>query len=321
MTTFSYLALLPFGAPPEHRGLCCCHSAFHTSHLTVACDERQVKNVDKCGDRCRTHQGAILILMEAATNEKNIVEASTPEGAVQEMQEPQAHGGSLKRRSYPVYKNFDGQYRKLQELRHRIPEFRDFYIQKRFVGKEKLSAIKIVDQFNELYPHKEGELPFFPNPGMYQRWRKRWDAEQTGLVKTAEVRLAEREEARLINTDDPHPMEILEERVNTLGAELANDAMQTLRETQDREEYFDDEVVVKRKQYALNVFAYITKAAHSKATLDLKRHAEGRETAGFMLDILRRANAGKLSSDEIAVLRGSIRPKQEYGDPVGAGAA
>src|SRR5690606_34814213 len=120
---------------------------------------------------------------------------------------------------------------------------------------------KIVDMFNASTPPGD----FFPQTGMYQRWRKKWDAEHSGLVHTAEERLALREETRLIDPNANPTMTQLEESMHTLGAELANDAMQTLRETQDREEYFDEEVVVKRKAYALNVFAYITKAAHSKA--------------------------------------------------------
>ena len=234
-----------------------------------------------------------------------------------ETQEPQAHGGSLKRKSYPTYAGFDGRFRRLAEVRDRIPAFREFYIEKRYVDKDnKLSAIKIVDQFNELNPPGD----FFPESGMYRRWRNKWDDEAVGLAKTAEIRLAEREERKLIDPEANPTMVQLEESMHTLGAELANDAMTTLRETQDREEYFDDEVVVKRKQYALNVFAYITKAAHSKTALDLKKHGEARETAGFMLDILRRANAGKLSDDELAVLRGSVNV-QPHGETVGTSAA
>lgn len=243
-------------------------------------------------------------------------EYDTEDMGVQESREAQPHGGELKRSKHPTYKGFDGRFRKLAEVRDRIPSFRDFYIEKRFVGNEKLSAIKIVDMFNEITPPGD----FFPQTGMYQRWRKRWDAEHTGLVKTAEVRLAEREEQRLVDPTASPTIYGLEDSMNTLGAELANDAMQTLRETQEREEYFEDEVVVKRKQYALNVFAYITKAAHSRAALDIKRQGEARETAGFMLDILRRANAGKLSNEELALLRGSVRVK-EHGETVGAGAA
>jgi|LSQX01.1.fsa_nt_gb hypothetical protein len=243
-------------------------------------------------------------------------EQNTPEGALQVSQESQPHGGSLKRSKYPTYANFDGRFRKLAEIRDRIPAFRDFYIERRFQTGEKFNAIKIVDMFNAITPPGD----FFPQTGMYQRWRKKWDAEHSGLVHTAEERLAIREETRLIDPEANPTMHQLEESMHTLGAELANDAMQTLRETQDREEYFDDEVVVKRKAYALNVFAYITKAAHSKAALDIKRQGEARETAGFMLDILRRANAGKLSDDELDLLRGSVRTKQ-HGETVGAGAA
>lgn len=222
---------------------------------------------------------------------------------IETSQEPQAHGGSLKRSKFPTYEGFDGRFRKIAELRDRLPAFRDFYLEKRFVGGEKLSAIKIVNMFNAMTPPGD----FFPHATMFARWRKRWDAEQTGLVKSAEVRIKERETKAIVPVEGV-TMDSLESGMNTLGAELANDALQTLRDTQEREDLFDDEVVVKRKQYALNVFNYVVKAAHSKAALDLKRQGEARETAGFMLDILRRATAGKLTEGEMAMLRGSIRP-------------
>lgn len=216
--------------------------------------------------------------------------------------EPQPQGGALKRDKYPKYKGFDGRYRKLEEVRDRIPAFRDFYIKYRFESGVKLSAMKIVDMFNETTPPGD----FFPQPAMYQRWRKMWEAEQTGLIKTAETRLAEREKLSIVSREGA-TMDTLEEGMNSLGAELANDAIQTLRDTQDREEYFDDEVVVKRKQYALNVFAYVTKAAHSKTALKIKMQGEARESAGFMLDLIRRATAGNLSKEEVDMLRGSVR--------------
>ena len=255
---------------------------------------------------------------EITHDSSDMSEHDTPEGALQVSQESQPHGGSLKRSKFPTYANFDGRFRKLAEIRDRLPAFRDFYIERRFQTNdgEKFNAIKIVDLFNAITPPAD----FFPQTGMYQRWRKKWDAEHSGLVHTAEERLALREETRLLDPNANPTMSQLEDKMHTLGAELANDAMQTLRETQDREEYFDDEVVVKRKAYVLNVFAYITKAAHSKTALDIKRQGEARETAGFMLDILRRANAGKLSDDELDLLRGSVRTKQ-HGETVGAGAA
>lgn len=226
--------------------------------------------------------------------------------------EGQPQGGALKRKKYPTYAGFDGRFRKIDELRDRLPAFRDFYIERRFIAGEKLSALKIVDQFNAITPPGD----FFPHATMFARWRKRWDAEQSGLVKNAETRIRERETRAVVPVSEGvvPAMEQLEEGMMTLGAELANDAMQTLRDTQEREELFDDEVVVKRKQYALNVFSYVTKAAHSRAALDIKRHAESRETAGFMLDILKRATAGKLSAEDLATLRGSATRQHAHSD-------
>lgn len=246
----------------------------------------------------------IITFMESSDIETDVEETSELEsGAEKETSlESQPQGGALKREKYPKYKGFDGRFRRLDEVRDRIPAFRDFFIKYRFESGSKLSAMKIVDMFNDITPPGD----FFPQPAMYQRWRKQWEAEQAGLIKTAETRLAERSKFQIINPEGA-TIEKLEDSMTTLGAELANDAIQTLRDTQEREEYFEDEVVVKRKAYALNVFAFVTKAAHSKTALRIKQQGEARETAGFMLDLIRRATAGNLKQEEIDMLRGSVR--------------
>lgn len=254
--------------------------------------------------------------MENLTDTHSQSSESVDNEGIETTLEGQPQGGALKRKKFPTYHGFDGRFRKIGELRDRLPAFRDFYIERRFIAGEKLSAIKIVDMFNAMTPPGD----FFPHATMFARWRKRWESEQSGLVKTAEARIEERESRAVVpvSVGVVPAMEQLEEGMMTLGAELANDAMQTLRDTQEREELFDDEVVVKRKQYVLNVFAYVTKAAHSKQALDLKRHGEARETAGFMLDILRRATAGKLSAEDLAMLRGSAT--REHANPIPASA-
>lgn len=250
---------------------------------------------------------------------ENLIESHSSSSETSELDsredtlEGQPQGGALKRKKFPTYVGFDGRFRKIGELRDRLPAFRNFYIEKRFIGGEKLSAIKIVDQFNATTPPSD----FFPHATMFARWRKRWDAEQSGLVKSAEQRVEVARGRQLVKEAEVYTPETLEQGANSLAAELLNDARETLRDTNEREELFDDEVVVKRKQYVLNVFAYVTKASHSAQALDIKRHAEGRETAGFMLDILRRATAGKLSAEDLATLRGSTN---QHADPVPASA-
>lgn len=272
---------------------------------------------------------------------ENLTDVHEPSSEAEELDsrqdtlEPQPQGGALKRSKFPTYEGFDGRFRRAEEVRERLPAFRDFYMTRMAEAdamglndgeglkggkkKNKLSAIKIVDMFNAQLPEDQTK-DFFPETGMYRRWRKRWDAERDGRLQNAEERV-ERAQKRELMTHTPGTvpsLEHLEDGMSTLAGELANDALETLRDTNEREEYFDDEVVVKRKMYALNVFAYVTKAVHSKQALDLKKHAEGRETAGFMLDILRRATAGKITAEELALLRGSATPVHANSVPTSA---
>lgn len=226
---------------------------------------------------------------------------------IETSQEAQPHGGSLKRQRLPMYTNFDGRYRKTEELRPHLAAFADFFKEKRFhPDGSKYSTLKIVDDFNATLP--EGERTFWPNPSVYARWRKRWEAEIEGRLQDAQTRLANRTQNPLVRMEDGVPTEYtdIEQGAQSLAAELLNDARATLRETNEREEYFDDEVVVKRKMYSLNVFNFVMKAAHTKQAIDLKRHAEGRETANFMLDLMKMARAGKLSTEARTLVRDSL---------------
>jgi hypothetical protein len=249
--------------------------------------------------------------------------------------EPQAHGGKLKRERKPVYKGFEGVWSRMEEMRDRIPAFREFYLERRFAPDgSKVSLIKLVDQFNEITPPGD----FFPQSKALSRWRRDWDAELAGKFKSPEMRLAAKKALEkkggsiaqmLVKIQKGGGKEVaeyvvpeaqqLEEGAATLGEMLLVDAAHTLKDTQEREEVFDDEVVVKRKQYALNVFNFVMKAAHKRHEIDIKRHGEARETASFFVDLLARAQAGKLQEGELEILRGSVKSPVAHGNPVGAG--
>jgi len=98
----------------------------------------------------------------------------------------------------------------------------------------------------------------------------------------------------------------LEAGAKTLGGELLNDALSILKRDQKEEELYEDEVIVKRRNYVLNVYNYITRSAHSKETLRLKSNAEKRETMGFLMDLMSRATAGKMTDENMALLKQSV---------------
>ena len=79
------------------------------------------------------------------------------------------------------------------------------------------------------------------------------------------------------------------------------------RSDQDNEDSYDEEILVKRRSYILNVFNYVTKAVHGKEALKLKSNADKRETFGFLTALINRSTAGKITPDEMQLLKQSIR--------------
>lgn len=309
------------GSTTENTLLCVVDASVHNHHDMICL------LIQGCGIECSD--------MEPEEKVENIVEnVEFSEGdepldeSIEEVDvemEPQAHGGELKRKYKVVYKGFEGKFSRIEEMRTRIPAFREFYLEKRFAPDgTKMSLVRLVDMFNEMTPPHD----FFPQMNAYNRWRRDWDGELIGKFKSPELRLAAKKalEKRGGNNSIAHMLmkikkegsrevaeymvpdaQQLEDGASTLGEMLLFDAAHTLKDTQDREEVYDDEVVVKRKMYALNVFNFVMRSAHKRHEIDIKRHGEARETAGFFVDLLARAQAGKLSTAELEVLKGSVR--------------
>ncbi len=207
------------------------------------------------------------------------------------------------------YEGFDGHYHKLAEIRDLIPQFKAFYYAEKRKDQSR-SAIKIINDFNR----QIAPLTFFPWEKQYRLWRKKWDAE---LLAEAGYLQQQREMRQLIKLQDEQNAVIvpdeyaLERGAHTLAGELLNDAMSLLKRDQDDEESFDDEILIKRRNYILNVFNYVTKAVHGKEALNIKSNAEKRETLGFITALLNRSTAGKITDEEMAILKQSSAPKQE----------
>lgn len=207
------------------------------------------------------------------------------------------------------YDGFDGHYHKIAEIRDLIPQFKAFYYAEKHKDLSR-SAIKVINDFNR----QIAPLTFFPWEKQYRLWRKKWDAE---LLAEAGYLQQQREIKPLIKLQDEQnavivPDEyILERGAQTLAGELLNDAMNLLKKDQGEEDIFEDEILIKRRNYILNVFNYVTKAVHGKEALNLKSNAEKRETLGFLTTLLNRSTAGKITDEEMAILKGSIVPKKD----------
>ena len=208
-------------------------------------------------------------------------------------------------RKFSFYENFDGHYHKINEIRDLIPQFKVFY----YAEKRKdpgWSAIKIINDFNaQIAP-----LTFFPWEKQYRLWRKKWDAELLAIQGYQEqqkevhqlIKVRDEQNAMVVPADDA-----LENGAKTLAGELLNDAMGILKKDQEDEELYEDDIIIKRRNYVLNVYNYITRSAHSKEALRLKSNADKRESMGFLMDLMSRATAGKMTDEELALLKNSSK--------------
>lgn len=208
---------------------------------------------------------------------------------------------------FSFYENFDGHYHKVHEIRDLIPQFKAFY----YAEKRKdpsMSAIKIINAYNaQIAP-----LTFFPWEKQYKLWRKKWDVELMAIQGYQEeqkeirqlIKVRDDQNALTVPSDDS-----LEAGARTLGGELLNDAMNILKKDQEEEDLYEDEIIVKRRNYILNVYNYVTRSTHSKEALRLKSNSEKREAMGFLMDIMSMATAGKLTDEDMELLRQSMSPK------------
>ncbi|OGY40774.1 MAG: hypothetical protein A2570_01450 [Candidatus Brennerbacteria bacterium RIFOXYD1_FULL_41_16] len=210
---------------------------------------------------------------------------------------------------FSFYEGFDGHYHKVGEIRDLIPQFKAFYYAERRKDPSR-SAIKVINDFNgQIAPFK-----FFPWEKQYKLWRKKWDAE---LLAEQGYKQQQREIRQIIKLQDEQKVAIvpdeyaLEVGTHTLAGELLNDAMDILKRDQDSEEAYEEEIIIKRRNYVLNVFNYITRAVHGKEALKLKSNADKRETFGFLTSLINMSTAGKITDEQMELLKQSIPPKKE----------
>jgi hypothetical protein len=84
-----------------------------------------------------------------------------------------------------------------------------------------------------------------------------------------------------------------------------------LRQDQESgEDMYEDEILIKRRHYVLNVFNFVMRAVNQKEALLIKKQQEKRETASFLMDLIRKSTAGRVTPEEMTLLKSSIVPAQ-----------
>lgn len=243
--------------------------------------------------------------------EDDLLDDSQISTLIEESQEPQPHGGSLQRTkkidqaALSVYgESFVG-YQKIEEVRDLIPAFKEFYYEE-VIKNPKAKIGEMLREFNEsINPRK-----FHPYMTNIRAWRIKWDADilEKKNMAVADITTEKAVQQVLKTRNDDRSLiapedSSLEAGVRTLGGELLNDAFQMLREDQQNPEIYDDEVLVKRRNYIVGVFGHVTKLVHGKAALLLKASEEKRNNAGFLMELLAKATSGKLSDSDMEMLK------------------
>lgn len=208
-------------------------------------------------------------------------------------------------------------FMKLGELNDLIPAFKDYYYAAK-IKDNNARLVRILQAFNTEVCEPMGRV-FHPHTIQVKTWRSKWDLDLMQQIQDKDLKIIERKNIhQIIKTrNDERALVLgqvddneLEAGVKTLGGELLNDAMQMLRDDQELEEIYDDETLIKRRNYIVNVFAHATRLVHGKAALMLKASEEKRNTAGFLMSLLSRATAGKMSDEEMGLLKSAYASKQ-----------
>jgi len=211
--------------------------------------------------------------------------------------------------------SFNG-YHKVAEYKDLLPAFKDWYYDKK-IKNSKETLTNIMQSFNTEVCMPMNRM-FHPPIHGIGIWRAKWDLDLMQQIRGTDIVLSNKRNIyEVIKTRDNERNLVLgqvtdselEAGVKTLGGELINDAMQMLQDDQQLEEIYDDETLMKRRSYIVNVFAHTTRLVHGKAALMLKASEEKRNTAGFLMNLLARASAGQMTDEEMDLL------KQSYATP------
>lgn len=202
-------------------------------------------------------------------------------------------------------------YVPLPQLRELLPVFKEYYYVKR-LKKPDLLPRKIIKMFIKEMCAPQNKL-FFPTLSQYKHWSTMWDTdiEEQLALKNGEitietgVRQLVTTQTRDLQITSPEAGDI-EAATRTLAGDLLNDAHQMLKRDQAIGEIYDDDVLMKRRGYIVNVLAHATKLAHGRASIDIKAKQNQREEANFLMDILAKATAGELSAEEMEVLESTV---------------
>lgn len=199
-------------------------------------------------------------------------------------------------------------YRKLEELRPYVAEFKEYYYQ-RMLAQAAANPQSVLNDFNKDHP----DYMFWPYAPQYRKWQNMWNIDIN--AKRSGMSLAPIVSKNLVTVRDklggliaPPPTSDIEAGSRTLAGELMNDAMSMLEDDKKRgDELYTDDILIKRRKYILSVYNFVSRNSMSAEMLNIKKQENTRENTNFLMDLLRRSTAGKISKEEMSLLRSSTK--------------
>lgn len=194
-----------------------------------------------------------------------------------------------------------------------VEEFRQFYLQQRNAGRYDYKGI-----FREFRKDKEinQNIWFNPYPNMLDILYRRWEGELPMTMRKITVK---KKTVAKKGVDDTATVlkeiayHTLEDGAKNLQSLLIDDASKLIQESNVEFQAIDDNggmwrkddyerIRLAKKKVALSIASDVLKGAHRFELIKIKKNAEGRETASFMMDLVRRSTAGEIGDEEMAVL-------------------
>jgi hypothetical protein len=187
-------------------------------------------------------------------------------------------------------------YQRVGEIAHLVHSFRDFWKEAKRLSPNRTRA-QILEQFGlSILPQT-----FNPFPNQLTSWEKKWGYE---MERDHSKPTFSADGVPVIRTDESLMMgATLGSKSKRLADVLMDDALRMLNEDEDE---YSAETNIKRKDHAMKVMAHVWKLDQKDQELALKRNADKRESAGFLMNLVRKATAGKLTENELELMRGSF---------------
>lgn len=207
------------------------------------------------------------------------------------------------------------EYTNITGMEDTLEEFRQYYLGERQIGREDSALI-----FREFRKQKEIEgIHFNPYPNYLKQLYKRFDKELPPYLQkyqsAKDVAKNNRENRVALGQIQ---YEELENRSKSLHSLLLDEAEELINESklsfEDYLEAHPDEMwsakdlkkhQMEQKKLALGVAERVSAVVQKNSVIKLKKNKEGRETAGFLMDLMKKATTGELTEEEMQLLENS----------------